>query len=102
MLAALVALLMVAGCSDDSSNACDPIAQTGCEEGQVCEEVVDGGTACFMPVVLRGTVFDLGDDAGIAGATILGDGTVSLIIDVSQLLDLGVRKEQEARSTRIG
>ena len=71
MLAALVALLMVAGCSDDSSNACDPIAQTGCEEGQVCEEVVDGGTACFMPVVLRGTVFDLGDDAGIAGATIV-------------------------------
>ena len=27
---------------------------------------------------------------GIAGATILGDGTVSLIIDVSQLLDLGL------------
>jgi hypothetical protein len=26
--------------------------------------------------------------SGIAGATILGDGTVSLIIDVSQLLDL--------------
>ena len=39
---------------------------------------------------------------GIAGATILGDGTVSLIIDVSQLLDLGVRKEQEARQSRAG
>ncbi|MDT8297176.1 MAG: chemotaxis protein CheW, partial [Spirochaetaceae bacterium] len=38
---------------------------------------------------------------GIAGATILGDGTVSLIIDVSQLLDLGVRKEQEARQNRV-
>ena len=38
---------------------------------------------------------------GIAGATILGDGTVSLIIDVSQLLDLGVKKEQEARQSRI-
>ena len=34
---------------------------------------------------------------GIAGATILGDGTVSLIIDVSQLLDLGVRRAQETR-----
>lgn len=34
---------------------------------------------------------------GIAGATILGDGTVSLIIDVSQLLDLGVRRAQESR-----
>ncbi len=39
---------------------------------------------------------------GIAGATILGDGTVSLIIDVSQLLDLGVKKEQEARLSRAG
>ncbi|MCG8451752.1 MAG: chemotaxis protein CheA [Spirochaetales bacterium] len=38
---------------------------------------------------------------GIAGATILGDGTVSLIIDVSQLLELGVRTEQEARQNRI-
>lgn len=38
---------------------------------------------------------------GIAGATILGDGTVSLIIDVSQLLDLSVKKEQEDRQSRI-
>lgn len=37
---------------------------------------------------------------GIAGATILGDGTVSLIIDVSQLLDLGLQKEREAREKR--
>lgn len=37
---------------------------------------------------------------GIAGATILGDGTVSLIIDVSQLLDLGLRKEKEQRRLR--
>ena len=35
---------------------------------------------------------------GIAGATILGDGTVSLIIDVSQLLDLGVKRAQENRT----
>jgi two-component system chemotaxis sensor kinase CheA len=35
---------------------------------------------------------------GIAGASILGDGSVSLIIDVSQLLELGVRQELEARS----
>ena len=34
---------------------------------------------------------------GIAGASVLGDGSVSLIIDVSQLLDLGVRQEIEAR-----
>ena len=38
---------------------------------------------------------------GIAGATILGDGTVSLIIDVSQILELGVRQEQEARRNKV-
>ena len=35
---------------------------------------------------------------GIAGASILGDGSVSLIIDVSQLLELGVRQEIDARN----
>ncbi|MFP4067403.1 MAG: chemotaxis protein CheW [Spirochaetaceae bacterium] len=41
---------------------------------------------------------------GIAGANITGDGTVSLIIDVSQLLELGMRHERERRhrETRIG
>ncbi|MFA6857507.1 MAG: chemotaxis protein CheA, partial [Treponema sp.] len=34
---------------------------------------------------------------GIAGASILGDGSVSLIIDVSQLLELGVRQEISAQ-----
>ncbi|MDR2501004.1 MAG: chemotaxis protein CheA [Treponema sp.] len=37
---------------------------------------------------------------GIAGASILGDGSVSLIIDVSQLLELGLRKELEQRRIR--
>ncbi|MDR1389688.1 MAG: chemotaxis protein CheA [Treponema sp.] len=39
---------------------------------------------------------------GIAGASILGDGSVSLIIDVSQLLELGQRKEAEQRRIREG
>ena len=69
---AAFALLVGAGCSSsDSNDACDPIAQTGCEENQVCEEVVDGGTACFAPVVLRGNVFDQADDGGIEGATVV-------------------------------
>lgn len=37
---------------------------------------------------------------GIAGANITGDGTVSLIIDVSQLLDLGLQREREQRRHR--
>jgi two-component system, chemotaxis family, sensor kinase CheA len=37
---------------------------------------------------------------GIAGASILGDGSVSLIIDVSQLLELGLKRELEERRKR--
>lgn len=37
---------------------------------------------------------------GIAGANITGEGRVSLIIDVSQLLELGLRREKEARAAR--
>ena len=37
---------------------------------------------------------------GIAGASILGDGSVSLIIDVSQLLELGVKQELDAQERR--
>ena len=37
---------------------------------------------------------------GIAGASILGDGSVSLIIDVGQLLELGLKKEIETRRVR--
>lgn len=38
---------------------------------------------------------------GIAGASILGDGSVSLIIDVSQLLDLGVKQETLAKQQEM-
>lgn len=37
---------------------------------------------------------------GIAGATVLGDGSVSLIIDVNQLLELGVKQELDAQHVR--
>ncbi|KPK17384.1 MAG: hypothetical protein AMJ62_01210 [Myxococcales bacterium SG8_38] len=61
---------MGTGCSS-SNDACDPIAQTGCEEGLVCEEVVGGEPGCFAPVVVRGNVFDLADDTAIEGATVV-------------------------------
>jgi len=68
-VAALLPLFMV-GCSSES-NACDPIAQTGCEEGLACEEVIDAEPSCFAPVVLRGNVFDQADESGIEGATVV-------------------------------
>jgi len=37
---------------------------------------------------------------GIAGANITGDGRVSLIIDVAQLLELGLKHERDVRSRR--
>jgi two-component system chemotaxis sensor kinase CheA len=39
---------------------------------------------------------------GIAGATILGDGTVSLILDVNELLNLGLKMEIDERNRREG
>ena len=33
---------------------------------------------------------------GIAGASILGDGSVSLIIDVGQLLELSIKQEMNS------
>lgn len=37
---------------------------------------------------------------GIAGATVLGDGTVSLILDVSQLIELGLKQEIDHYQSR--
>ena len=37
---------------------------------------------------------------GIAGATILGDGQVSLILDVNQILELCLKKERSVREKR--
>jgi two-component system chemotaxis sensor kinase CheA len=51
-------------------------------------------------VVIKPLLDKYTNSPGIAGATILGDGTVSLIIDVAQLLDLGVKKEQADRLAR--
>ncbi|MDH4282674.1 MAG: carboxypeptidase-like regulatory domain-containing protein, partial [Myxococcales bacterium] len=68
--AAAVLLLLTSGCSS-GSNACDPVAQTGCDEGLVCEEVLSGEPRCFAPVVLRGNVFDRANDNGIEGATVV-------------------------------
>lgn len=59
-----------AGCSDDD-DTCDPQAQTGCDGNEVCEEVVDEEPACFDPVVIRGSVFDLSDQAPIERARVV-------------------------------
>ncbi len=66
----LLAVLAL-GCGSDDEETCNPMAQSGCEEGLVCELVTGGAPACFAPVLLRGQVFDLLDDTPIAGARIV-------------------------------
>jgi hypothetical protein len=68
--AAAVLLVLASGCSS-GGDACDAVAQTGCDEGLVCEAVLGGEPGCFAPVVLRGTVFDRATDNGVEGATVV-------------------------------
>jgi two-component system chemotaxis sensor kinase CheA len=48
-------------------------------------------------VVIKPLKDDFSNTPGIAGATILGDGKVSLIVDVSRLLELGAIKHMEEK-----
>lgn len=48
-------------------------------------------------VVIKPLKDQFTNSPGIAGASILGDGSVSLIIDVSQLVELGVKQESYAQ-----
>jgi hypothetical protein len=70
----LAAGLCLVGCGDDEEEAakpCDPVANVGCEEGQVCELVQEGEPACFAPLTIAGRVIDLADEAGVEGAHIV-------------------------------
>ena len=51
-------------------------------------------------VVIKPLKDQFTNSPGIAGASILGDGSVSLIIDVGQLLELGLKQEMHARERR--
>lgn len=65
----VVWVMVASGCGDD--DPCNPSANTGCDDGLVCEEVTDGEPACFAPLVVRGDVFDLGDASAIDGARVV-------------------------------
>jgi len=64
----LVGAIVGAGCSDDP---CDPVGQTGCDDGNVCERVAGGEPACFAPVAVEGKVFDISNQDGIENARIV-------------------------------
>ncbi len=61
------------GCGDDPAEEgpCTLGSNAGCRSGRVCEAVADGEPTCFAPVELRGRVFDLTTEDGLAGATVV-------------------------------
>ncbi len=68
---ALPITFLLASCGGDDG-PCNPLAQTGCDDGQTCEQVADGKPTCFASVAVKGRVFDLGDPTkGIEGALIV-------------------------------
>lgn len=74
----LASLLVLPSCGDDDDSKgddkekpCDLVAQTGCAEGLVCEQVSGGEPKCFAPVSVKGKVFDTTSNAGIEGAHVV-------------------------------
>lgn len=70
-LACAFATLVLACGSSTATSPCDPVAQTGCGAGQLCETVQGGSPACFAPVLVRGTVADLTSQALLNGARVV-------------------------------
>ena len=70
-LLACALVVLVSACGSDHKAACDPVAQTGCGGGQVCETAQNGSPACFAPVLVRGTVADLSSAALLDGARVV-------------------------------
>lgn len=68
----LVAFLVLAAtaCGGDDGT-CDAVANTGCDDGLVCEVVTGGSPTCFAPMLVRGDVFDLTDDGAIESARVV-------------------------------
>ena len=78
LFAALILAYGVTACGGHSGRSADPsvsncnaAANTGCDDGLVCEYTTAGGSQCFEPILLRGRVFDLATDAAIEGARVV-------------------------------
>ncbi len=71
-VASCVLSLLAAACGGDDGGPCDPVKRTGCDDGQVCEQVSGADEPqCFAPVVLKGRVINLAANSGIGGARVV-------------------------------
>lgn len=70
-LTSLLFAVLAIGCGDDGDAPCNPSANSGCDDGLVCEVVTGGEPACFAPLVMRGDVFDISNDGAIEGARVV-------------------------------
>jgi hypothetical protein len=62
------------GGGDDAPPPCNPVAQTGCDAGLVCEARATGGTICAPPISVEGHVYSLATgpiDGAIEGARVV-------------------------------
>jgi hypothetical protein len=66
-----LSLSLLVACGGNDETKCDPVAQTGCNDGHVCEQVASGEPTCFAPIEVHGKVIDLADGHGIAGAQVV-------------------------------
>lgn len=70
----LLTLCPACGSGDDEQQqqvACSVEAQSGCEEGQVCEHVAGADPACFAGIYVEGQVFDMADESAVEGARVV-------------------------------
>jgi hypothetical protein len=73
----LATVFAITACSSSSSQkSCDPVGQTGCASGLVCETVPGSAPTCFDPLYVDGRIYDLADanpsTNGLGDARVVG------------------------------
>ncbi len=74
-LRTLLLIVVAAGCArrnpggQDQDASCDPSAPE-CDAGLVCEAILNSDPRCVGPVLIRGTIIDLADEAPISDARV--------------------------------
>lgn len=69
-------ILLAASVTGCRGSDCEPTDPDACDEGLTCEQVISDDEeapehACFSPVTVRGSVFDVSDEAAIDGARVV-------------------------------